>query len=66
MRDLAYILRDRARRANPDCTDCGGSGNEYNDQERPCWCVAEKLDEGVPNPRADEGQSDARELGRGW
>jgi hypothetical protein len=66
MRDLAYILRDRARRANPECIYCGGSGNQFSDEEYPCECVTEKLDDGVPDPRADEGQSDARELGRGW
>jgi hypothetical protein len=66
MRDLAYILRDRARRADADCTECGGSGNDYGDEERPCSCVAETVDDGVPDPRADEGQSDAREISRCW
>jgi hypothetical protein len=69
MSDWAYIRRQWARRATFDCVACQGSGYQFADNERPCWCVLPTLyqdklyDEG-PDPRSDEGQSDARELER--
>lgn len=35
-RDLSYILRERKRRADPQCEVCGGDGNDPNyDVARP-------------------------------
>lgn len=65
MADLAYILRERKRRADPQCSNCGGDGNDFGDGG-PCFCLFREGDysEDVPDPLADEGQSDARELAR--
>ena len=68
-RDLAFILRERRRRADPECDDCHGSGtvtytahNRDGEEDAPCACVRDVRES--PDPLADEGQSDARELGR--
>ena len=45
--DRAYILRERKRRADPDCPDCGGDGTTYSDAvnlrggetDYPCVCL---------------------------
>lgn len=64
-RDLSYILRERKRRALPDCEACGGDGNDPVDDDFPCFCLLRSGDfSDVPDPLADEGQSDARELAR--
>jgi hypothetical protein len=65
MKDWAYIRLGWARRAAVDCSECGGTGCQFADDEVPCACVAESLKHGCPDLFADEGQSDARELGRG-
>jgi hypothetical protein len=65
-KDWSYIRRGWARRAAVDCPECGGSGCQFADDELPCWCVAASLVNPCPDPLADEGQSDARELGRRW
>tara|TARA_R110000868_G_scaffold27580_4_gene104448 strand:+ start:1261 stop:1485 length:225 start_codon:yes stop_codon:yes gene_type:complete len=72
MRDLSYILRERQRRADPECQECHGDGtvtytahNRDGEEEAPCECVMRPADySDAPDPLADEGQSDARELGR--
>lgn len=64
-RDLSYILRERKRRAEPGCEACGGDGNDPVDDDFPCFCVMRAGDyRDAPDPLADEGQSDARELAR--
>lgn len=62
--DRAYLLRERKRRADPDCEACGGDGNDPVDDDFPCFCIMRAGDFGTPDPLADEGQSDARELAR--
>ena len=64
MKDWAYIRRGWARRAAVDCPECSGDGCQFADNELPCACVAETVNDSVPDPRADEGQSDAREISR--
>lgn len=62
-RDLSYIMRERKRRADPDCV-CGGDGCDPADGG-PCFCIMRSGDyREAPDPLADEGQSDARELAR--
>lgn len=64
-RDLSYILRERKRRADPQCEICGGDGNDPNYDDSPCWCLMRAGNfEDVPDPLADETASDARELQR--
>ena len=62
MRDWAYIRRERSRRADPACPACEGDGNDPQDDDYPCFCAASF--EEAPDPLADEGNSDARELAR--
>lgn len=69
--DLAYVRRERKRRANPECEACHGDGevtytarNRHGYVEEPCVCIFRAGDFGEPDPLADEGQSDARELAR--
>lgn len=44
-RDLSYILRERKRRADPQCANCDGDGTvsyfngAYTDVEAPCPCL---------------------------
>lgn len=72
MRDMAYERRERQRRADPACAVCGGSGevsytasNRHGYVDEPCACIFRAGHfEDVPDPLADEGQSDARELAR--
>lgn len=66
MADLSYVLRDRRRRADPQCAECHGDGtvsytssNRDGSVDEACVCVSR---EDVPDPLADEGNSDAREL----
>ena len=69
-RDLSYILRERKRRADPQCANCDGDGTvsyfngAYTDVEAPCPCLMRAGDFSEPDPLADESQSDARELAR--
>lgn len=64
-RDLSYILRERKRRADSQCPACAGDGNDPQDDDYPCFCIMRAGNfEDVPDPLADEGQSDARELAR--
>ena len=71
-RDLAFILRERKRRAHPGCEECSGlgtinytSGCGDGEDDAPCVCIDRAGDvREVPDPMADEGQSDARELAR--
>ena len=69
--DRAYLARERKRRADPDCISCDGEGvitytasNRHGETESPCACLFEAGDFSAPDPLADEGQSDARELAR--
>ena len=65
MRDWAYIRRERKRRADPGCWECDGEGNYNGSVEEPCPCVMRAGDfNDAPDPLADEGNSDARELAR--
>ena len=65
MRDWAYIRRERGRRADPQCPACSGDGNDPQDDDYPCFCIMRAGNfEDVPDPRADETASDARELAR--
>ena len=66
MPDLAYIRRERKRRALSTCADCDGTGNDAQDDDDPCHCLMRAGDyrEDVPDPLADETASDARELAR--
>jgi len=63
-RDLSYILRERKRRADPNCANCCGDGNDHDEDGDPCPCIMRAGDFSEPDPLADEGQSDARELAR--
>ena len=70
-RDLSYEMRERKRRALKDCPDCDGEGtvtytarNRHGEVESPCGCIFRPGEFREPNPIADEGQSDARELAR--
>lgn len=69
-RDLSYILRERKRRADPNCPECCGDGTAtwtasgMGEVDEPCPCLMRAGDFGTPDPLADEGQSDARELAR--
>lgn len=69
--DLSYEMRERKRRALKGCPDCDGEGtvtytaSVTGDVEAPCPCLMRAGSfEDAPNPLADEGQSDARELAR--
>ena len=61
-RDLSYILRERKRRANPSCPDCGGDGTTYSDSvnlrggetDYPCACL---FRDGDFEPTDDESWS---------
>ena len=64
MADMSYILRERKRRADPQCAACDGDGNDPVDDDFPCFCIMREGDFSAPDPLADEGQSDARELAR--
>lgn len=64
MRDWSFIRRERGRRADPACAVCNGDGNDPQDDDYPCVCLMRAGDFGTPDPLADEGQSDARELAR--
>jgi hypothetical protein len=71
MADLSYELRERKRRALTDCPECDGEGtvtytarNIHGEVEAPCPCLMRAGDFSEPDPLADEGQSDARELAR--
>ena len=71
MADLSYILRERKRRADPNCWECDGDGtvsytsSGTGDVEAPCPCVFDAGDfSEAPDPLADETASDARELAR--
>ena len=64
MTDWAYIRRERGRRADPTCEACDGDGNDPQDDDCPCVCLMRAGDFGEPDPLADEGNSDARELAR--
>jgi len=65
--DRAYVRRERKRRADPACAACGGDGNDPQDDDYPCFCIMRAGNfEDVPDPLADEGQSDARELARDY
>lgn len=68
-RDLSYILRERKRRADPECWMCDGTGTftttgAGGERESPCECLMRAGEFGEPDPLADEGNSDARELAR--
>jgi hypothetical protein len=63
-KDWAYIRRERARRALSTCPECLGDGNDPQDDDDPCVCLTRAGDFSEPDPLADEGQSDARELAR--
>ena len=69
-RDLSYILRERKRRADPECWMCDGTGTfttygHGGERESPCVCIMRAGNfEDVPDPLSDEGNSDARELAR--
>ena len=66
-RDLSYILRERKRRANPECEECHGEGtvSYTTGDDGPCFCIMRAGNfEDVPDPLADETASDARELQR--
>lgn len=64
-RDLSYILRERKRRAEPNCGTCGGDGNDPAGDGSACGCIYRAGNfEDVPDPLADETASDARELAR--
>jgi hypothetical protein len=62
-RDLSYILRERKRRADPQCSNCSGDGNDFGDGG-PCFCIMRSGDFSEPDPLADETACDARELAR--
>ena len=69
--DAAYVRRERKRRADPDCLLCDGDGvvtytarNRDGEIELPCECLNRPGDFSEPDPLADEGNSDARELAR--
>ena len=71
MTDLSYELRERKRRADPDCPECCGEGTATwtasgtGEVEEPCPCLMRAGNfEDVPDPLADETASDARELAR--
>lgn len=63
-RDLSYILRERKRRADPQCANCDGDGNDHDEDGDPCPCIMRAGDFSEPDPLADETASDARELAR--
>lgn len=69
--DMAYTLRQRRRRALPACPECHGEGsvtytasNRHGEVESPCGCIFRPGEFSEPDPLADEGNSDARELAR--
>lgn len=65
-RDWSFIRRERKRRADPDCWACAGDGNDPQDDDYPCFCLMRSGDFSEPDPLADEGNSDARELARDY
>lgn len=68
--DMAYVLRERRRRADPCCHECHGDGSitytasGTGETEVACACLFRAGDFSAPDPLADEGNSDARELQR--